>query len=106
MIFDAPDRHGGLLERLGFRPTKKNPAHWWRTYNPATDREAAQYARQELLQAGLKGKWSEVEDNKQAYPPRPNGPSKPIDQRGGNWNTGITARPRYNGRGHRRGSGW
>lgn len=64
VVFDVPDRHAALLGRLGFRPTKKNPANWWHIYNPKTDHDAADYAREQLRAAGLKGKWLQVEDNR------------------------------------------
>ncbi len=63
MVWDVPDRFGGLLSRLGFRATKKNPAHWWRLFDPAApaDRPFAERCKAEILAAGLKGSWQEVE---------------------------------------------
>lgn len=62
VVFDVPDRLGGLLSRHGFRPTKKNPAHWWRLFDPArpADKEFAERVRADVLAAGLKGKWARV----------------------------------------------
>jgi hypothetical protein len=61
-VFQVPDRHGGLLTRLGFRQTKKNRAHWWRRFDPANpyDKPAAEEVRVKLAAAGLVGKWKEV----------------------------------------------
>lgn len=99
MIFDVPDRLSGLLARLGFRATKKSPSHWWRVFDPATDKEAAEVARHDLLAAGLEGRWSRVEA------PRPTGRAPdphPYVQRGGNWNTGVTARLKHHPHGRSR----
>ena len=61
IVFAVPDRLGGLVARLGFRPTKKNPNHWWRVFDPAKDKPVATKIRDELRAAGLVGKWSQVE---------------------------------------------
>lgn len=61
MVFAVPASLGGLLVRHGFRAAKKNPANWWRTFDPAADKALAETVRADLLAAGLKGKWSEVE---------------------------------------------
>jgi hypothetical protein len=108
LLFDVPDRLGGLVSRLGFKQSKKIPTNWWRRFDPQRDgeRAKAEKIRDQLKKAGLRGKWRKIE-----LPPatQPNASlkndSRP-QQRGGNWNSGITARPRYGGRGHRRGSGW
>lgn len=63
MVFNAPASAGGLLARHGFKQTKKNPAHWWRLFDPALagERELAEQIRGDLLAAGLNGKWSLVD---------------------------------------------
>lgn len=63
MVWDVPDRLGGLLSRLGFRQTKKNAAHWWRIFDPSRpgDKAFAEKCKAELIDAGLKGSWSQVE---------------------------------------------
>lgn len=58
MVFNVPDRLGGLLARLRFRATKKNRAHWWRIFDP--DKEAAEKVKAKLVAAGLHGKWKPV----------------------------------------------
>lgn len=62
-LFDVPDRMGGLVGRLGFLPTKKNPNNWWRTFDPlkSGDREIAVSIRSQLLKAGIRGKWKQIE---------------------------------------------
>lgn len=60
VVFAVPDRLGGLLSRLGFQQTKKNPANWWRLYR-VEQRSSAEMARQQLRQAGLQGRWTKVE---------------------------------------------
>ncbi len=64
MVWDVPDRLGGLLSRLSFKPTKKNPAHWWRLFDPGRDKDVAERIRLELLAAGLRGSWQEMEEPK------------------------------------------
>ena len=78
MVWDVPDRLSGLLARLGFRQTKKNPAHWWRVFNPelAADKPFAEKCRAELQAAGLKGSWSQVEPAKPTPLPRPHHPDR------------------------------
>lgn len=63
MVWNVPDRLGGLLARLGFRATKKNPAHWWRMFDPAApaDKASAERCKAELQAAGLRGSWQEVD---------------------------------------------
>lgn len=68
MVWDVPDRFGGLLARLGFHATKKNPDNWWRIFDPATpadksfaERCRAERCRAEILALGLKGSWQQVE---------------------------------------------
>lgn len=79
MVWDVPDRLGGLLSRLGFRPTKKNPDYWWRLFDPAApaDRMFAERGKAEILAAGLKGSWQQVEKRTFAPPP----PRSMVDQR-------------------------
>ena len=60
MVWDVPEGLNALLSRHRFKPTKKNPRNWWRIFDPAQDREAAEQIRAELLDAGLKGSWSKV----------------------------------------------
>lgn len=62
MVWTVPDRLSALLERHGFRPTKKNPSNWWRLFDPTRpeDKIFAEQVRTDLMAAGLKGKWSEV----------------------------------------------
>lgn len=71
MVWDVPDRLGGLLSRHGFLPTKKNPKNWWRIFDPAspTDKALAARCKAELTAAGLKGSWQEVK-KKTFTPPR------------------------------------
>ncbi len=72
MVWSVPDRFGGLLARLGFRQTRKNRTHWWRLFDPAApaDKMFAERCKAELLAAGLKGSWQEVEKKSFAPPPK------------------------------------
>jgi len=62
MVFDAPDRFGGMLKRFRFRPTKKNRSHWWRLFDPKQvgDRTHAQKCVPDIKNAGMALKWTEV----------------------------------------------
>jgi hypothetical protein len=68
MAFDVPDGLSALLNRLGFLRTKKNPAHWWRVFDPGKpgERDHAALCMKHLKEAGLARKWSEVENRKPA----------------------------------------
>lgn len=59
-VFAVPHSLGGLLARLGFRQTRANRDHWYRIFDPATDKEAASAARAALLDAKLKGRWKKI----------------------------------------------
>ncbi len=63
MVFDVPDRFGGLLARHRFRPTQKNPNHWWRLFDPARPdaRGKAEKVLADLKKAGLGSKWTKVD---------------------------------------------
>ena len=71
MIWDVRDANHSLLTRLGFRATKKNPASWWRIFDPAAphDREFAERCRVQIRGVGLKGSWQQVE--RHSPPKRP-----------------------------------
>lgn len=63
IVFDVPDRLGGLMERLRFRPTIKNPSHWYRLFNPALPgvHQEARRVLAHLNTAGLdRRKWAMV----------------------------------------------
>lgn len=64
MVFDVPSHLGGLLARLSFRATKKNPKHWWRTFDPEAPgaHAGARSVLEQLNEAGLaQRRWSEVD---------------------------------------------
>ena len=78
MLWDVPENLGGLAARLGFRQTKKNPRHWWRTFvstNPE-DRDKAEAIRAQLIAAGIKGSWGKV-SGKPRNPTQPPPGGKP-----------------------------
>lgn len=63
MVFDVPSHLGGLLARLSFRATKKNPKHWWRTFDPEKPgaHAGARAVLEQLNEAGLaQRRWNEV----------------------------------------------
>lgn len=75
MLFDVPDRLGGLAARLGFRATKANPKNWYRLFDPAQpgSRDAARQAVAELRAAGIaveRNHWREVEAKEVPKAPR------------------------------------
>lgn len=76
MLWDVPENLGGLASRLGFRQTKKNPRHWWRTFDPATDKDLAVSMRDELLAAGIKGSWGKITSKPRGPRPPPSTPSR------------------------------
>jgi len=59
-VFDVPDRLGGLLNRLEFKPTRKNPAHWWRIFDPRQDKTAAEKVREKLRTTDLRSSWKAI----------------------------------------------
>lgn len=63
MAFNVPERHVSLMTRHLFRPTKKNPAHWWRLFDPARrgDRDIAAAVLADFRTAAISSKWSEVD---------------------------------------------
>lgn len=61
MVWDVPEPLTALLSRFSFERTRKNPSNWYRVFDPAKDKDAAVKARQHLLDAGLKGSWSQVD---------------------------------------------
>lgn len=71
MVWDVHDCFGGVLSRLGFRQTKKNPKNWWRIFDPAApaDKTFAERCKAVILAAGLKGSWQQVEHK--IFTPRP-----------------------------------
>lgn len=65
MVWDVPDRLGGMAARLGLRQSSKNPKNWWIKFDPANAgaKPLAEKVRAELLAAGLSGSWRQVEDD-------------------------------------------
>ena len=61
MVWDVPEPLAALLSRFGFKQTRNKPSNWYRVFDPATDKETAVVVRQHLLEAGLKGSWSQVD---------------------------------------------
>lgn len=71
MVFGVPENLSGLMERLRFKPTKKNPRNWWRIFD-ATDqiekqRETAKHTVELLKDAGLQPRWDQVEHIQQPH---------------------------------------
>lgn len=83
MVWDVPDRLGALMGRLGFRPTRKNHAHYWRIFDPnaPADKVFAERCRAELLAAGLKGSWQQIDKRAWVTLPKRRKPSSA----GGPW---------------------
>ena len=63
LAFKVPDRLVGLTNRLGFRPTKKDPRNFYRFFNPVSDHDLAVKVRQHFIEAGIKAKWIKIEDD-------------------------------------------
>ncbi len=73
MVFSVPESLGGLMERLRFKPTNKNPNTWWRTFDPRAgldkQRQTAKHAVARLKDAGLSPRWDKVEHIKHPHKP-------------------------------------
>ena len=78
MLFSVPDRHGGLVQRLGFKPTKKKRTNWWRTFDPKIRRakDDARAVMVRIRSVSIGNKWIEVPRNgsRKPNPPRGNSP--------------------------------
>lgn len=112
IAWDVPRDRQNYVYRIEFRPTRKNPDHWWRVFDPAQDaglaRSQAREAVAELRRLGLRYKWSEVERKQRPSTGRGSSRSKPWVPAKAPWSfpthRGVTARPRWGDRGHRRGA--
>jgi hypothetical protein len=61
-VHKVPDRYGGLMTRLGFKPSKY-AGSWWALFDPSKPgaRAAASDTIAELKNAGLDFKWKQAE---------------------------------------------
>jgi hypothetical protein len=76
LVWSVPDRLSALLQRHGFKPTKKNPQHWWRLFQPELEadplklRETTKHILGHLRAAGLEFSWRQVPATERR-PPKP-----------------------------------